>query len=261
MKCPECGSGHTQKSSAFYEQNVRTSEGQSTGLFLTSRGTIGVGKARHRSRSSNLAAEANAPPQGLPMRSMIAALGGFLAAFVTSAAGGGFLLFIGFVLAGFAIAIFLTAPNDAEIEERRRWDHQWYCKKCGANFCGDDFKSAAAQIRESRNLFISPVTRSESPRRRQEYIERVRNPIQRARAATDRDLAGLEIIRRSADSNGSFDPDNLNCDLGVISRLSSLGLIKFDETSARFVVHTPLTRSDGQHSVPERGWWQRTFGA
>ena len=58
-----------------------------------------------------------------------------------------------------------------------------------------------------------------------EAIERVRNPIQRAKSATARDESGLALAAKHANGNGDFCPIAATFDLGVLSRLASLKLI------------------------------------
>lgn len=57
------------------------------------------------------------------------------------------------------------------------------------------------------------------------YIERVQTPGHRADTASTRDESLLRLIGANADKAGAFDPCALNADLGVISRLGSLGFI------------------------------------
>lgn len=260
VNCPECGSKNTQKSSAFYEQNVRTTEGRSSGIFLTSRGTVGIGKSRNQSRASSLAAEVNAPHHGMKMRSLIASIVGFVAALVSQAAGGGYLLFVGLVLMGFLLSIYLAAPTQQDLAEEQRWRRQWYCRKCGSTFLKGSSQETGTGWQCSHDDFVSPVMRQSSSRSRQEYVERAQKPIQRAKSATKRHLAGLAAIRRSAKPDRSFDPETLNCDLGVISRLSSLSLIEYDESTERFLISDFHSVSPEISDSPHRGWWQRNFG-
>lgn len=255
MQCPQCGSNNTQKSSALYEQSVRMSEGRSSGAFISSRGTVGIGSAKHVTRSSSLAAEMNAPHRRVPLRSTLAMVVGFAAMAVNVLLGGGFLLSITFALAGFVGGIYLTAPTDQELAEEKRYHSQWYCRRCGSIFFELKASSQPELVEQPNETFVSPVIRSGATHSRQSYIDRTIKPIQRARAATPRDLAGLRAIQESAEVDGAFNPETMNCDLGVISRLASLQLIQYDAGSDRFVVV-------GDHAVhsPPRGWWQRTFG-
>jgi hypothetical protein len=70
---------------------------------------------------------------------------------------------------------------------------------------------------------------------------------------TDRDVAGLNAIKSHAAVDGSFNPETIPCDLGVISRLSSLNLIDYDDIADRFHLRDVAPPSRG-------GWWTRTFG-
>lgn len=186
---------------------------------------------------------------------MIAFAVGILAALVSQAAGGGFFLFVGLILGGFLTGMYLTAPNDAELAEKGRYDSQWYCRKCGSIFHNFPPRGTVTPEQTNQNDFVSPVVRLATRRTRQNYIDRVRNPVQRASTATLRDLAGLKAIRESSSSDGTFDPEVMNCDLGIISRLSSLKYVTYDAGSDRFIV-----AGFGSVEQPHEGWWQRTFG-
>jgi hypothetical protein len=250
MQCPRCGSGNTQKSSAVYEQGVRNAEGRSSGFFVTSRGTVGVGQSRRKSRSSTLATERNAPHRMVPTRAILVGVVGLLVSLVALNSGIGFVAFLILVVGIFWAMIYVSAPTDRESAEEERWQTQWYCKKCGDIFFEDDNPTELG----ASSAFTSPVLRTKAKHPRSEYIDRVLNPIQRAASPTERDQAGLAAIRARTRPDGSFDPDVINCDLGVISRLSSLGLIAYDKVADRFSVQDfePV-------ETPHRGWWQRTF--
>ena len=56
-------------------------------------------------------------------------------------------------------------------------------------------------------------------------IERVRNPIQRAKSASTRDESGILLAAKHANASGVFCPLAATFDLGVLSRLASLKLI------------------------------------
>lgn len=252
MQCPQCGSSNTQKSSAMHEQNVRVTEGHSTGLFVTSRGTFGFGSSRRRSRSSTLSAERNAPDRTVPARALLVGGVGLLLSFVALNSGVGLVVFLILVVGTFWAVIYFSAPTDDELAEEKRWQSQWYCKKCGEIF----FDKGTGPQSIVGTGFVSPVLRSTSANPRELYVDRVLNPVQRAARATQRDLAGLAAIEECARPDGTFDPDRMNCDLGIVSRLSSLGLIRYDKATDKFILRT--TKS---HPAPRPTWWQRTFGA
>lgn len=253
MNCPECGSSNVQKSSAVYEQGVRIGEGRSSGAFVTSRGTVGIGASRSASRSSSLAAELNAPGTGLPLRSMIAGAACFAFGFFGLVVLESFLFFMLAFAAAIPVGIYFLAPTDAEIAERRRYDAQWYCRKCGTIFhdFGKVMNSRQQLSAGNEHLDSSIYRRTTNPR--EAYIQRATSPVQRASGATERDLAGLARIRSDAQEDGSFSPELLGYDLGLISRLASLNLVRFDAEQDRFFV-------DGVGPTAPRGWWQRTFG-
>lgn len=64
------------------------------------------------------------------------------------------------------------------------------------------------------------------------YVARVQNPGHRTDTVSKRDESLLALIASNADKSGTFDPTaaNINADLGIISRLASLGLITTDGT-------------------------------
>lgn len=257
MECPQCGSKDTQRSAASHEQGVRISEGKTTGVFVSSGGTFGVGFGRHQSRSSTLAAEANAPPRRVPSRAILAFAIGLFAAFALGRLLDSYLIFIVLSVVAIAAGIYFSAPDQNDLSEERRWRDQWYCKRCGMIFHAGHNKASAPRLRSSptspSERFVSPVLRQRAVNTRQEYIDRVRNPVQRAARMTDRDTAGLRAIEQHAYADGSFDPEQIACDLGIVSRLASLQLISYQESSDRFL----LT----DHAQSPNGWWHRTFGA
>lgn len=65
------------------------------------------------------------------------------------------------------------------------------------------------------------------------YVARVQNPGHRTDTVSKRDESLLALIARNADKSGAFDPTaaNINADLGIVSRLASLGLIVTDGTT------------------------------
>lgn len=253
MRCPHCGSSDVQKSSAVHEQDVRVTEGRATGIGMGSRGGFGIGIGRYASRSSTRAGDINAPPGHMPPRVLLASVVGVPVALGIGVLADSLALTLVLVVIALGIMIYLSAPNDEELRNESRWRSQWYCKRCGGLFF-DDPSTAKAPSGSTHEAFVSPVLRRHAKNSRQAYIDRVRTPVQRAAKMTPRDAAGLDAIRERALPDGRFDPEYMGCDLGVISRLASLGLITYDERSGRF-----LLRETGE--ARPRGWWQRTFGA
>jgi hypothetical protein len=148
MQCPSCGSNNTQKSSAAYEQGVRITEGRGTGFFVTSRGTVGVGKSRRKSRSSTLATERNAPHRMVPTRSILVGVVGLILSLVALNSGIGFVAFLILMVGTFWAMIYFSAPTHGEATEEKRWQSQWYCKKCGELFFENDAASQNEQDAE-----------------------------------------------------------------------------------------------------------------
>jgi hypothetical protein len=58
-----------------------------------------------------------------------------------------------------------------------------------------------------------------------EALARVASPVQRAKSASERDESGLALALKHADKAGTFCPVSATFDLGVLSRLASLGHI------------------------------------
>lgn len=64
-------------------------------------------------------------------------------------------------------------------------------------------------------------------------LARIAKPIQRAKNPTERDESGLLLCFRHADANGCFDPVAATADLGMLSRIASLGFIVRDGQRAK----------------------------
>jgi hypothetical protein len=138
-----------------------------------------------------------------------------------------------------SIVVALTVkdhPDDAKDYER-----QWYCIKCGRKF---HERAPEVVPSEERQNFQETRVRSRFP----DYAERIHNPIQKARTQTERDTQGLLEIRRRSEPDGTFSPIFPTAlDLGLVSRLASLGHISWDETTDAF----SLCSYGGQDSTGE----------
>ena len=258
--CPKCQSGNVQKSSAMVEQGLRHSSGTSTGIFITSRGTVGFGGSRRRSRSYSGAVARNARSSSLTLE----AWGVLAAAIVLTVIIMGQALdafwevnlesvlawtICAFVVVMMAMAWAAKLTMEAQGPSDRMWDRQWYCKKCGNIFFAQNdlpsrdqtphpslvtgakglpVQGLSEPTRPAGHLTDAKVT-VEVSHPRESYIQRARSPIQRARQPTTRDLAGLAFIKASVHPDGTFDPEFLHLDLGVVSRLSSTGLIRYND--------------------------------
>jgi hypothetical protein len=166
--------------------------------------------------------------------------------------------FVAFIVIGaaFFTGIILGSKNQTHL--RQLWNDQWYCKTCGDIFfprieSEQRCDQVASRSTSDSPQFVSPVIRASTGHPRAAYVERSLNPIQRARSASGRDLSGLAEIRVRVAPDGSFNPEQMRLDLGVHSRLSSLGLITYDQQRDRFEVDVPSPE-------PRRSWWQQTFG-
>lgn len=269
MKCPQCGSQNTQKSLALYEQATRLSEGESSGAFVTSRGTLGVSKSKHSSQSSSLAAERNKPPVGASLRTAVVLIVGMFLSVWLLFTGAGFGVFLLALAGTIGLAIFFFNPTEQDLAEQTQYSLQWYCKKCGNVFLENYAVTTATELNAATaDDFVSPVMRASVLNDRKIYADRVLNPVQRAKKATARDLAGLAALKAAAQPDGSFNPEQLRCDLGIISRLASVKLINYDTTSDRFLLSGPVIDRSPTIGIPEtlatppstgRGWWERTF--
>lgn len=67
--------------------------------------------------------------------------------------------------------------------------------------------------------------RSRAPRLA-DALQRIASPIQCAKSATPRDDSGLLLCAKYADASGAFDPTLATADLGMLSRIASLGFIE-----------------------------------
>lgn len=257
IKCPHCDSRNVKKSSAMVDQGTRNSSGISRGGWVSSSGRFGVSQRKYSSTSATTAAELNAPPT--PSSPMIGylVLVGLVVLWVPISMPNVLALILGeFVLAivgSVLLVAMFNRPSATDRAVRQRWDKQWYCLRCGELFVPD---TAAPADRNGGSDYDGPSgpVRRVSPTGRSLYIDRVQNPVQRAKAMTDRDSAGLRAIRKRATPNGTFDPQALRCDLGLMSRLSSLGLVTYDVRNHEFRIEMDHTGSTSA------GWWQRTFG-
>jgi hypothetical protein len=142
---------------------------------------------------------------------------------------------VGLALGAVAATIVAGRTRESRVAARERYERQWYCSKCGG-FFEHDLHSDAPPEEPSFGPRSSEARSSATTR--SEYAVRIRSPVQRARTATDRDLAGLaNILSRSAPPDFEFDPLRpVPLDLGVVSRLASLGYLRHDAAVDRFLV-------------------------
>jgi hypothetical protein len=86
-------------------------------------------------------------------------------------------------------------------------------------------REAARRFYDGQSLAVHSTT----PRKRGDYAARVLQPVQCASSPSVRDESGLALILSRADKAGAFDPcAGSGLDLGICSRLASLGLIAFE---------------------------------
>jgi hypothetical protein len=86
-----------------------------------------------------------------------------------------------------------------------------------------------------RAHYAGPSAASHSARapKLHDAIERVANPIQRAKSASVRDESGLLLAAKHANGSHDFDPCAATFDLGVLSRLASLGMLSVSPVAGR----------------------------
>ncbi len=251
MKCPSCGSASVKKSSAIFEQGQSHTVRRSGGFWTSSSGRVGAWSSQGSSARISGAANRNAPPIGAGAVAVFAAL--LLMAICvivgisSGASFGGTLVvalctFVGVLIVGFNLT------SEARASERDNYSRQWYCSRCGSIFHepkgGFPPDQPTRPDPDRRNDGDRPppgpqtrhadVGVKGAPTRRA-YAERIVNPVQRAKLETDRDSRGLLMIADRSDAAGSFQPERPQpLDLGLLSRLSSLGYLKWESTGDEF---------------------------
>jgi len=75
----------------------------------------------------------------------------------------------------------------------------------------------------------SNAAHQRKPGKRDDYAKRITTPVQRIGSGgpSTRDESGLALILSAAKRDGSFDPCAINLDLGIASRLASVGMLAF----------------------------------
>jgi hypothetical protein len=97
-----------------------------------------------------------------------------------------------------------------------------------AEAASDDVAARAAANRAFTARHYSGPSQASHSRREPKLAEalaRVADPIQRAKACSVRDESGLLLAASKADAAGTFCPLSGTFDLGVLSRLASLGFL------------------------------------
>lgn len=237
VRCPRCGSGSVKKSSAIYEQGVSRSQGRSSGLWF-SRGGPGVWSGRSSSERISGAAAINAPT-GFELEAFTF-VGLFLAAllvgFFTADSVGSFVMAIpiAFVVAGIAAFVVGVSQKDQRAAAQASYDRQWYCSKCGHKFEVDLDQTGPAAAEKADPA--GPTGGAGPGGYRADYASRILSPVQRAKSETERDGTWLKTIAARANGNDrSFDPCRPTAlDLGAVSRLASLGFLRYDPVADVF---------------------------
>lgn len=232
VHCPNCGSGRTLASAALHAQETIDTQGRSGGVWLTSRGRAGAWQGSRSSTRQSRAAAQNAPPFN-----MLPAIGAAVVFFVTTnllAWAGAPLLLVIVTPMPIAITVVILgyrASSESDQTVRQHYDNQWYCRQCGTKFHRSIEFEAVRSLPTTASTTTSggPMSTGFAP-----YLERVMDPVQRARAETERDYAGLKQIFRRCDEHRRFDPLwPTPLDLGIVSRLASLAYIEPAECSGK----------------------------
>ena len=234
VRCPKCGSGSVKKSSAIYEQGVSRSQGRSSGIWLSRRGP-GVWIGRSTSERVSGAAARNAPT-GFELEAFTFAGVSFVVLLIGLFSAGSIGSFIMAVPIAFIIAIVAAVLVGISQKEQRAasqasYDRQWYCSKCGNKF-EVDLDPARPMAPDTPASAARPNGPGAGPTGfRADYASRILNPVQRAKAETERDGTWLRTIAtRATGAARSFDPCRPTAlDLGAVSRLASLGFLQYDQ--------------------------------
>lgn len=240
VRCPKCGSGSVKKSSAIYEQGISRSQGRSSGIWFSQRGS-GVWTGRSSSERISAVAERNAP-FGYELEAFtfggvfsVTLMIGFFAAKSVSS----FIMAmpVAFVLAIVAAIVVGVFQKEQRVASQARYDRLWYCSKCGNQF-EVDLDRPDASTKGDGTGPGGPATGPGSGGYRADYASRILNPVQRAKAETERDGTWLRTIRERSDGlTRSFDPCRPTAlDLGAVSRLASLGFLQYDSARDEFSI-------------------------
>lgn len=254
--CTTCGSGNVKKRSAIYEQGISRTSGTSRGVWVSGKGRVGVWKGSNSRVRITGAAAKNQPPSNVaPVFVFMCVL--FGAELILLFSGVGFLgaLIIALVAATLAAILTHKASKEHYATEREQYDRSWYCMKCGSVFEVELRERAALPLSEPRP---AGEAASPSPEPRPialrplfptkhlltEYKDRILDPVQRAKDETSRDAVGLLDVFKRASSSYEFDPTQpRKLDLGLVSRLSSLGYVSYDETRGCYLTRAGLDRA------------------
>lgn len=242
MRCPNCGSSRTQSSYAVFQQGTSTWTSRSRGSWFSTR-SWGISSGQSSGQRMSTVAAANQPPSS-DGEAMIAAVVMLLVIFVgvawVDSIGTFFLVGLLAMLAGGVTMAGLTnLTRESRAAEHERYARTWYCRQCGTRF--------EADLQQANGHLPSPLPAPNGwglSDCRAVRAARVVNPMQRARLPTDRDLAGLQsIFDRSTGDPLTFDPCRpVPIDLGIMSRLASLGYLTYDAKDDSFRI-TPTGRN------------------
>lgn len=236
--CPACGSNATRKSSAVHAHGTSTIERRGRGIALT-RGGPRIWRSRSTSVRMTSAAARNAPP--VPMAEALTFIGTLVVAeWIVLSSADDLSAFLMAIPTAAVVAIIATAIVAYLRQDQRRaahadYERQWYCLRCGTLFRADP---ALPPGESGAKPIAGPAPAGRSGRERMAYASRILEPIQRAKAETQRDGEWLRIIAARADrTDSAFDPClPVPLDLGAVSRLASLGYLEYDRAADIFAI-------------------------
>lgn len=201
---------------------------------------MGIWKGKSQRTRVSLAAQRNAPPTDV-LPGCVAVL-----VFVVVLVIGISILdpvsaFLVSMAAGVIACVWVYKRTSVERSSMEaRYERQWYCSRCGTKFeVGIPIAGPGHAPNRIATAMKGPASRRHSCSQMvcAEYAERVLTPVQRAKSETERDAEGLiEIFTRSG-GQGVFDPCHQPAlDLGIVSRLSSLGYLMYDVQNDEFLL-------------------------
>lgn len=146
--CPSCNSSNTKKMQMVWASGSRTGKSRSTGIGLSSRGTIGLGVERGSSQSQSHLAAACAPPKASLIPKIIVGFIGLL--FIPTLLSGVFSIFsepklidgiLNFIVCAplLGLLIFGLIKLYKKLDEKNKqkqgdYSRTWVCLKCGSTF-------------------------------------------------------------------------------------------------------------------------------
>lgn len=146
--CPDCNSSNTKKMQMVWASGSRRSQRKSTGVGLSTRGTVGFGVGRGSSQSQSHLAAACAPPKASSLPKIIVGLIGLM--FIPPLLSGVLSVFsepklihgiLNFIVCAplLGLLIFGLVKLYRKMDEKNKqaqsnYSKTWICLKCGSTF-------------------------------------------------------------------------------------------------------------------------------